>query len=237
MNAYYLTRLSGKRLQQVYELAPERIRKHLSAEIRYVMERIHEGDAVLELGCGYGRVLKPLLGKAGTVVGIDISADSLALAREYVGDHVNCHLFKMNAVTLGFADGQFDVVLCLENGLSTFRVNKRRLVREAMRVTRPGGVVIFSTYAKDFWEPRLEWMELQARRGLVGEIDQERTGSGTIMCKDGHRIGLVTPEDFIYLLAEFNTVPRVVEVDSSGVIFEIHIRNRAIQLSSLKASA
>jgi 2-polyprenyl-6-hydroxyphenyl methylase/3-demethylubiquinone-9 3-methyltransferase len=223
MNTYYLDRLAGARLQRAYDVAPPRVQRHLEAEIQFVLQRVQPGDLVLELGCGYGRVLRRLQEKAGTVVGIDVSAASLQLARSYIRHSPCCHLFKMNATRLGFADRQFDAVVCVENGISSFRVNKRKLVGEALRVTRPGGVVLFSTYSARFWDERLEWFRIQAQHGLIGRIDAEATGNGTVVCGDGFRSGVVRPEDFVFLTAHFNLVPRITEVDGSSLFFELRV--------------
>src|SRR5947209_3540059 len=42
-------------------------------------------------------------------------------------------------------------------------------------------------YTPQFWEHRLEWFEIQAAHHLIGEIDYQTTGNGTIVCKDGFR--------------------------------------------------
>ena len=52
----------------------------------------------------------------------------------------------MDAAALGFRDRVFDVVVCIQNGISAFKVDRRALIAEAIRVTRPGGSVLFSSY-------------------------------------------------------------------------------------------
>jgi SAM-dependent methyltransferase len=100
-----------------------------------------------------------------------------------------------------FAVNRFSVVLCLQNGISAFHRDPGTLLREALRVCRPGGVALFSTYAEKFWPQRLEWFELQADAGLLGEIDRERTGNGFIACKDGFTSTTFTPDQFRFLAA------------------------------------
>ena len=60
---YYSKKLSAGRLRQVYDLAPDRVRRYLESDIRFVMGKIKPGDMVLELGCGYGRVMDKLAEK------------------------------------------------------------------------------------------------------------------------------------------------------------------------------
>ena len=221
MNNYYSQKLSAERLRLCYEIAPPRVKRYLEAEIAFVLDRLLPSSLVLELGCGYGRVLQRLAAKARTVVGIDTSFGSLKLARKTIGDVAECYLAEMNAAGLGFGDGQFDVVVCIQNGISAFRVDQRKLVREAMRVTRCGGRVLFSSYAESFWEERLKWFEIQAAHGLVGEIDYDETGDGVIVGKDGFRATTMRAEDFVDLTSGWGITPQITEVDSSSVFCEI----------------
>ena len=87
MIGYCAQRLAGTRLRRCYELAPPRVARYLEAEIRHVISRLRQGDDVLELGCGYGRVAPRLAETAGRVVGIDTAVESLALAREIDREH------------------------------------------------------------------------------------------------------------------------------------------------------
>jgi 2-polyprenyl-6-hydroxyphenyl methylase/3-demethylubiquinone-9 3-methyltransferase len=67
MNHYYTDTLSAQILERCYEIAPPRIRQYFKAEIKFVIESISRADTVLELGCGYGRVLNRLLDSASHV--------------------------------------------------------------------------------------------------------------------------------------------------------------------------
>ena len=187
MGDYYEDKLSAERLKRCYEIASPRIRQYLKAEIAYVLKKIHPSDIVLELGCGYGRILPALAQRAGTVIGIDTSLASLILASKMRANISNCRLMNMNAVQLAFNDRVFDCVVCIQNGISAFHLDQRDLVRESARVAKPGGRVLFSSYSDKFWEERLKWFEMQSEAGLLGEIDYERTRSGVIVCKDGTR--------------------------------------------------
>ncbi len=192
MEGYYAGNLSGERLRQCYELASARVRRYLDAEIEFVRGGLRPTDAVLELGCGYGRVAFELAKRARAVVGIDTAVESLDLARRLGGTEPRCVFLEMDAVVLSFGDDEFDLVACVQNGVCAFGVDPGQLAREAVRVTRPGGRVLFSTYSESFWPERLEWFEAQSRAGLLGEMDRDETGNGTIVCKDGFRSGMLT---------------------------------------------
>jgi len=218
---YYSRKLSAVRLKQAYDIAPLRVRQYLDAEVNHVLEKIRHGDRVIELGCGYGRVLPKLAEKAGSVVGIDTSLPSLAFAQETLYTLSNCSLSRMDAATLGFHDQAFDCVVCIQNGISAFHLDQRTLISESIRVARAGGTVLFSSYTDKFWKHRLEWFELQSEAGLLGEIDYERTMDGVIACRDGFTATTVDAKEFQALTANLNADVRIVEVDESSLFCEI----------------
>lgn len=221
MTGYYAEKLSGHRLERCYELAPPRVRQYLEAEIRHVLGRLAPTDAVLELGCGYGRAAFRLAEVARRVVGIDTAEESLKLARAPGGTDSRCEFLKMDALKLSFAAGAFDAVICVQNGICAFRVDPEKLLREALRVTRAGGRALFSSYAAAFWPHRLEWFERQAAEGLVGEIDYARTVPGEIVCKDGFRSGTFGAEAFAALCGRLHAPFELAEVDGSSLFCEI----------------
>ncbi len=223
MSDYYDDKLSAERLVRVYDIAPPRIRKYLDAEIDHAVQKIRQSDIVLELGCGYGRILPRLARKANSVVGIDTSHASLKLGQEKLKGISNCHLLNMNAIRLSFADNVFDVVICIQNGISAFHVKQEDLIRESLRVTRSGGIVLFSSYSDKFWDIRLEWFRLQSEAGLLGEIDPEKTGNGVIVCRDGFTATTVGREEFLSLVERINVDTQIMEVDESSLFCEITV--------------
>jgi 2-polyprenyl-6-hydroxyphenyl methylase/3-demethylubiquinone-9 3-methyltransferase len=223
MSGYYADKLSAERLRKCYEVAPLRVRQYLRAEVEHVRSRIGTSDSVLELGCGYGRVVGELADAAGMVVGIDNSCANIDMAAAELGALANCRWAVMDAVVLAFADATFDVVACIQNGISAFKVDRLNLVRECVRVTRRGGLVLFSSYAERFWPDRLEWFELQAEHGLIGEIDRNKTGGGKIICKDGFVADTVGPEEFAALCSSLGIEPVIEAVDESSLFCQINL--------------
>lgn len=223
MFCYYSKKLAAEQLKLCYTIAPSRVKQYLEAEIEFVLCKIKSSDLVLELGCGYGRVLQKLEAKAKTIVGIDISYTSLSLARKMFNKKSSCHLYLMNAVELGFLDKKFDIVICVQNGISAFKTDQQKLIEESMRVTRSGGTVLFSSYSERFWEDRLEWFRIQSENGLIGELDNNATGNGIIVCKDGFKASTVSPEKFISLTSGLGIEPVITEVDCSSIFYEMRV--------------
>lgn len=221
MTNYYSKKLSSENLKRVYEIATPRVQQYLNAELEHVIKKIHASDSVLELGCGYGRIFPSLLKKSKTVVGIDTSLSSLMLGKE-MNSSSNCFFAQMNADQLAFPNNTFDVVLAIQNGISAFHVDKKKLLRESLRVTKPNGVVLFSSYSEKFWKFRLEWFQLQSDAGLLGEIDFEKTCDGTIVCKDGFTATTVSAQSFHELTADIKNISvKTEEVDESSIFCEI----------------
>ena len=79
-------------------------------------------------------------------------------------------------------DRQFDVVLCLQNGLSAMRADDR-VIKDIIGLLAPGGAAYFSSYSAKFWDCRLKWFEAQASKGLLGAIDPERTKDGVTFAR------------------------------------------------------
>lgn len=217
MNSYYVDKLRGEKLRRCYEIAPPRIQQYLNAEIQRVLASISSDCRVLELGCGYGRVLQHLTKKARSVFGIDISPSSMELAGQMLRGISTCHLFAMDAVRLGFKDNTFDRVLCIQNGICAFHVDQRALINESIRVTKNRGLVLFSSYSAKIWPERLHWFELQAKAGLLGEIDWQQTRNGVIVCKDGFTARTLSHEQFRDLIGDLLVTVTIDEVDESSV--------------------
>ena len=219
--SYYSQKLAADRLKQVYAIAPRRIRQYLDSELNHVIAKLHPTDLVLDLGCGYGRTLPQLAARARWVIGIDISAPSLQLARKLVDGVPNVALSQMNAANLSFRGHTFDCVVCIQNGISAFHVDPRLLISESLRIAKPKSLILFSTYAAKFWEERLKWFQLQSETGLLGEIDYDKTKEGVIICKDGFTATTVDQDGFSKLTKEINATVRIEEVDESSLFCEI----------------
>jgi len=102
------------------------------------------GKTVLDAGCRVGDHSSALLRKgARRVVGVDLSAQCLAEARRRFTGIDALEFLQRDIADLGsFADSSFDVAYC--TGTMTFLApgQARRALRELVRVTRPGGIVL-----------------------------------------------------------------------------------------------
>jgi len=110
------------------------------------------GDRVLDVGCGTGyltRRMAKAVGPAGTVLGVDPSAEVIGYARSKTRE-AHCSYETGVGEALGAADGSFDVVVtCLAVHHLPEEVRPVAL-REMYRVLRPGGRLLVA----DFRAPR-----------------------------------------------------------------------------------
>jgi ubiquinone/menaquinone biosynthesis C-methylase UbiE len=115
-----------------------------------------------------GRVPKERLGDAGNVVGIDVSADMLAVARAVAP---NIDWREGNATALPLNDGeQFDVVVC-QQGLQFFP-DKAGAVTEMRRALSDRGRLAIATWRSDDEIPFFRAMRKVAERHLGAIVDQ-----------------------------------------------------------------
>jgi FAD/FMN-containing dehydrogenase/SAM-dependent methyltransferase len=100
------------------------------------------GTRLLDVGCGSGLTLMLAKDLGAIPSGLDISPGLLQIARDRLPD---ADLREGDLEYLPFADGTFDAV----TGVNAFQFagDPRRALREAARVTRPGGRVVASLFA------------------------------------------------------------------------------------------
>jgi SAM-dependent methyltransferase len=100
------------------------------------------GTRLLDVGCGTGLTLVLAAQRGAIPSGLDVSPGLLAIARERLPD---ADLQDGDMESLPFADTSFDAV----TGVNAFQFagDPRRALRDAARVTRPGGRVVASLFA------------------------------------------------------------------------------------------
>lgn len=219
MSNYYAKGLSGRRLMEVYNTAIPQAKDYLEGEIRFVRDRLRGGEKILEVAAGYGRIMKELAPFAGGLVGLDISEENISFGREYLQDAPNCSLVLMDAHSMNYRE-EFDMVLCLQNGLSSVKGQPFNIVKRSLDALLPGGRAFFSTYSDLFWEWRVAWFQEQAEKCLLGELDMEKCGGGKIVCKDGFTAVTFTVGD-LEALGKRTGQPYRIETAANSSLFLI----------------
>ncbi|TXK92826.1 methyltransferase type 11, partial [Methylococcaceae bacterium CS4] len=130
-----------------------------------------DGATVLDLGCGRGRdcyMLSRLVGESGRVIGIDMTEEQLAIAKEHCDWHAERYGYASSNVEFkqgymedlaaaGVADNSVDLVV--SNCVINLSPDKRQVLSEILRVLKPGGEIYFSDVYADRRIPQALKME------------------------------------------------------------------------------
>ena len=145
-------------------LRPLLARVHPEVSSRYygcglVVPPLLEGCRVLDLGCGTGRdvvLLSQLVGPAGSVVGVDMTPEQLAVARRHQAfhaqaiGHANTSFLEgtiEDLDALALEPASFDVVV--SNCVLNLSLDKPAVLRGVQRLLKPGGEFYFADVVAD----------------------------------------------------------------------------------------
>jgi SAM-dependent methyltransferase len=120
--------------------------------------RKHQGEEVLEVGCGTGADLLQFAKHGALATGVDLTTNHVELARMRVGKLAA--VYKADARFLPFEDESFDYVY--SHGVLHHCDEPQQVVSEIFRVLRPGGRFNVHVYA--FWSCITLWGVLRYGR-------------------------------------------------------------------------
>lgn len=108
---------------------------------------IHEGDTILDLGCGAGvdvLVASLMVGEKGWVYGVDITPSMVDLAKKHaaLAGKDNITLLENSLDTIDLEDESVDVVI--SNGAINLTSCKQSVFAEIYRVLKPNGKIYFA---------------------------------------------------------------------------------------------
>lgn len=149
----------------LFDLDESVVRRHTQA-----------GDCLIDLGCGTGRAILPLLERGIDCVAFDLSQPMLSQVQAKAGQVANkgsLMCVRGNLVDLScWADASFDQAICLFSTLGMIRGHdaRREFVAHVSRILKPGGIFILQVH--NYWvhvfDPEGPWWMLKnAARTLV----------------------------------------------------------------------
>lgn len=166
------------------------------------------GQKVLDVATGTGAVavaLAQALRPGGRVIGIDLSEGMLARAGENINKMAldNVDLFQMDAEHLQFKRDYFDASVC-SFGMF-FMPHMDKSMREIVRVTKPGGTVLLTSFAASAFQPM--------RREMFAELERFGIASSHLhMASDR----LTTIQDCLNLMGQAGLGETVVREKQLG---------------------
>ena len=168
--------------------------------------RLRAGDRVLDVACGTGVVARhaaPQVGPTGRVVGLDLNARMLTVARSVAETKaLTIEWCECSALTMPFEDQSFDVILC-QQGLQFFP-DRLAGLREMRRVVAEDGRLLVSAWCSIEHQPELMAVADALERHIgpgasattraptsLGDADE----FGTLIAEAGFRDIVITPAE------------------------------------------
>jgi SAM-dependent methyltransferase len=133
--------------------------------------------AVLDIGCGIGRIARALAPHVAGVTGIDLSPAMIAEAKQRSGDLANVDFAVCGGTDLGdFAGRRFGLILAVDAFPYLIAAIAARHVADAAALLDPGGalVILNYSYRGDLDRDRAEITELAGRYGFIAERNGSR---------------------------------------------------------------
>lgn len=112
------------------------------------------GSRMLDVACGKGRHSKTLASMGYTVTGIDISADSIAYARQFENDHLD---FFVHDMRLPFYANYFDLAFNFFTSFGYFKTRREHddAIRTIAQSLKKGGRLVIDYLNVHYAEERL----------------------------------------------------------------------------------
>jgi len=139
--------------------APPALKDFLEKENEYLKNNIKPNSNILDVGCGFGRNIKVLVGNAKEIIGIDYDKEVLEVAKKELKEYKNVKLFLEDAKNMHFKDNIFDCVICMGNTFGDMPTIKLQVLNEIKRVTKKGGKIIISVFSKDALDAQTEGLK------------------------------------------------------------------------------
>ncbi len=144
--------MSNRDIKQSYDAVASHFnltrRKHLQPELLEFKQYFKDGQRILDLGCGSGRMIRILKNFEIDYIGVDVSDNQLNYAKkEDLGKIKNTEFIVQNILDLDFKKSSFDIVLCI----ATFhhiktKKDRIKLLKNIHFWLKPSGLLLMTNW-------------------------------------------------------------------------------------------
>lgn len=191
--------------KMINDQAPKLILEFLNGEIEFISNHIKPDSFILEIGCGYGRLLKIMAKKSKYLIGIDFSNRMVKLSKNNLKGEKNVEIQLMEADKLLFNNDSFDYVVCFDNSFGNMPKIELNVLKEMKRVCKNGGEIIISVFSENAKDVQKENYE---RIGLTN-IQDDGTAIHTAESFYSRRF---TKEELKSLFHSVGLRPKIVKI-------------------------
>lgn len=185
----------------------------LKKENNYLKKHIKGNSVILDIGCGFGRNIKELIGRNRKLFGIDCDRSVFRVVKKDLASYKNVSLFLERAEKLHFKDNTFDCVICMGNTFGNMS-SKTKVLNEVQRVVKKGGKIIISVFSENALQERAENLK-RAGFKIV------KTKNSKIFTKEGLITEQFTKEKLKNIFKKAGLKNKIVELNSISYICEI----------------
>lgn len=197
-----------------------------------LLDRVFAGRhdlCILDAGCGTGGDAL-FLRRYGTVIGLDLAAEALVLAR----GRLPGRLVRGSVLQLPFTDHSFDLVTSFDVLYHRAVIDERQALAEVRRVLRRDGRLLIRLPAYEWLRSRHDRQVHTRRRYTAGEVARLLNGNGFIIEHLTYALTLLFP-----ISAAVRLLERVLPESQNASAMELPSRplNAALRLPMMLEAA
>lgn len=133
-------------------------------ELSIFNDLVKDGDRVLDLGCGNGRLIELFVGKNIDYLGVDNSKNLIDIAKKH---HPNNNFLLADALNLSLEDKTFDAIFSIA---VLHHIPSRELrikfFNEAKRILKPNGILVLTVWNLLTRKTILSYLRCSLLKGL-----------------------------------------------------------------------